>query len=88
MLLKVTRIKNKSIMLTVYFLAHMLVYNFTLPDVTDGDAFHDLMASVMKLMAKSKNTIEMPVRTTGMTLIILNILRLGLTYSFRWSLRQ
>ena len=77
MLLKVTRIKNKSNILAVYYLAHMLVYNFTIPDVTEGDAFHDLMASVMKLMAKNKKTIEMPVRTTGMTLIILNIGKSG-----------
>ena len=55
----------------------MLFYNFTIPDVTEGDAFHDLMASVMKLMAKNKKTIEMPVRTTGMTLIILNIGKFG-----------
>ena len=72
MLLNVTRIKNESNILTIYYFAH-----FTLPDVTEGDAFHDLMASVMKLMAKNKNTIEMPVRTTGMTLIILNIGNLG-----------
>ena len=77
MLLKVTRIKNESMMLTVYFLADMLVYYFSIPDVTEGDAFHDLMASVMKLRAKNKKTIEMPVRTTGMTLIILNIGKLG-----------
>ena len=36
-----------------------------LPDVTEGDAFHDLMASFMKLMAKNKNTIAMPVRKIG-----------------------
>ena len=77
MLLKVTRIKNESMMLNVYFLAHMLVHNFSIPDVTEGDAFHDLIASVMKRKANNKKTIEMPVRTTGMTLIILNIGKLG-----------
>ena len=51
----------------------MVVHNFSIPDVTEGDAFHDLMASVIKLIAKNKKTIEMPVRTTGMTLVILNI---------------
>ena len=55
----------------------MLVYNVSIPDVTEGDAFHDLIASVMKRMANNKRTIEMPVRTTGMTLIILNIGKLG-----------
>ena len=43
------------------------------PDVTEGDAFHDLMASVIKLMAKNKKIIAMPARTIGMTFIILNI---------------
>ena len=77
MLLKVTRIKNELIIFTFYYFAQILVNNFTLPDVTEGDAFHDLMASFMKLMAKNKNTIAMPSRTTGMTLIILNIGKLG-----------
>ena len=55
----------------------MVVDYFFLPDVTEGDAFHDLMASVMKLMANIKKTIETPIRTTGMILIILNIGKLG-----------
>ena len=59
-----------------YLLLFTVVHNLFLPDVTEGDSFHDLMASFMKLMAKSKNTIAMPARTTGMTLIILNIGRL------------
>ena len=59
-----------------------VVHNFILPEVTEGDEIHDLMASAIKLTAKNKNTIEMPARTIGMTLIILNIGKLGLTYDF------
>ena len=51
----------------------MVVHNFSIPDVTEGDAFHDLMASVMKFMAKNKSIIAMPVRTIGMTLFILRL---------------
>ena len=47
--------------------------NFFVPDVIEGDSFHDLMASFMKLMAKNKKKIAMPDRTIGMTLIILKI---------------
>ena len=47
--------------------------NFFVPDVIEGDSFHDLMASLMKLMAKNKKKIAMPDRTIGMTLIILKI---------------
>ena len=44
-----------------------------LPDVTEGDAFHDLMASLMKLIAQLKNTIAMPARKIGITFTILDI---------------
>ena len=46
--------------------------NFFVPDVIEGDSFHDLIASFMKLKAKNKSTIAMLVRTIGMTLIMLS----------------
>ena len=66
----------------------MVIQNFFLPDVIEGEAFHDLMASFMKLTAKNKNTTAMPVRTIGMILIMLNIGRLGSKYDFYLSLSQ
>ena len=35
---------------------YVAIYDFSifLPDVIEGDAFHDLMASFMKLIAKNK----------------------------------
>ena len=52
------------------------IYDFSIffvPDVIEGDAFHDLMASFIKLMAKNKKKIATPARRIGMTLIILKI---------------
>ena len=69
MLLKVTRIKKKIMI----FVAIYDFSNFFVPDVIEGDAFHDLMASFIKLMAKNKKKIATPARTIGMTLIILKI---------------
>ena len=43
------------------------------PDVIDGDSFHDLIASFMKLNAKNNSIIAMLDRTIGMTLIMLSI---------------
>ena len=50
----------------------MVVQNFFVPDVIEGDSFHDLIASFMKLNAKNKSKIAMLARTIGMTLIILS----------------
>ena len=51
----------------------MVIYNFYLPDVTEGDEVHDLIASFMKLIAQSNNTIAMIARKIGMILNILNV---------------
>ena len=69
MLLKVTRIKKK-IMIFVAIYDFQIFY---VPDVIEGDAFHDLMASFMKLIAQLMNTIAMPARKIGITFIILDI---------------
>ena len=51
----------------------MVIYNLYLPDVTEGDEVHDLIASFMKLIAQSNNTIAMIARKIGMILNILNV---------------
>ena len=51
----------------------MVIYYPYLPDVTEGDEVHDLIASFMKLIAQSKNTIAMLARKIGMILNILNV---------------
>ena len=50
----------------------MIVQKKIVPDVIEGDSFHDLIASFMKFKAKNKSTIAMLVRTIGMTLIMLS----------------
>ena len=59
--------------------------NFFVPDVIEGDAFHDLMASFMKLIAQLMNTIAMPARKIGITFFILDI---GWNDDYQVSLRQ
>ena len=44
----------------------IVIYNFYLPDVTEGDEVQDLIASFIKLIAQSKNTIAMIARKIGM----------------------
>ena len=51
----------------------MVIYKFYLPDVTEGDEVHDLIASFMKLIAQSNNTIAMLARKIGMIFNILNV---------------
>ena len=66
----------------------MVAHKLFLPDVTVGDEIHDWIASFMKLIAQVKNIIARPVRKIGMTLIILNVGRLGYRYDFHFSLSQ
>ena len=63
----------------------MVVHKFLLPDVTEGDVIHDLIASFMKLMAQSKSTIAMAARKIVMTLIILNVERMSLSQEIHGS---
>ena len=51
----------------------IVIYNFYLPDVTEGDEVQDLIASFIKLIAQSKNTIAMIARKIGMLFNILNV---------------
>ena len=60
-------------MINEYFSLLMVIYKFYLPDVTEGDEVHDLIASFMKLIAQSNNTIAMIARKIGMILNILNV---------------
>ena len=60
-------------MINEYFSLLMVIYKFYLPDVTEGDEVHDLIASFMKLIAQSNDTIAMIARKIGMILNILNV---------------
>ena len=51
----------------------MVIYNLYLPDVTEGYEVQDLIASFIKLIAQSKNTIAMIARKIGMIFNILNV---------------
>ena len=68
MLLKVTRIKEISMVFVVIYDCS----NYFVPDVIEGDSFHDLIASFMKLKAKNNSTIVMLVCAIGMILIMLS----------------
>ena len=44
-----------------------------LPEVTEGEAFHDFTALMMNVKAKSNNAVAMPVLNTSNSLIIFKI---------------